>query len=352
MTALPRWTARRTLAWGSVWGLTVTLAEALLVARGAREAPVGWLLLWFLPVWCLTGCALVAAIVRAEALHGTLGIVAAWLVVAVAAAAVYVAFSAGAWEVVSSRPGAWPTMEQSAAFWLATPAVRGPLLVYHTWTNLFFGGLLALTLAFDLRTERVRNSLHFATVARSQAALLAGRARFEKVRARVDPSLLIDTLADVRQRFDVQPAAAERLLDALVTFLRAAMPGLRRPVSDLDAELQLARSYAELQCERGSAGAWRVDDSVSSSARMTPFPAQVVPVLLGLGGDAPVLEAGDSETPGVVRIVAHGLVEPPATAVPSLQFLLSGIDPLATVSLQGPGPPGSTLVLQFHPVRA
>jgi hypothetical protein len=85
---------------------------------------------------------------------------------------------------------------------------------------------------------------------------------------------------------------------------------------------------------------------------MTPFPAQVVPVLLGFGGAAPLLEASDHETPGVVRIVAHGLLEPAATAVATLRVLLSGIDPLATVSLQAPDPVGVSLVLHFHPVRA
>lgn len=344
--------ASRTLTWGCVWGLTVTLAEALLVARGSRHAPVGWLILWFLPAWSLTGCALVAAIVRAEARCGARGVAAAWLGVSVATAAMYVALSASAWTIVSARADEWPAVQTEAAFWLATPAVRGPLFVYHTWTNLFFGGLLALALAFDLRTERIRSSLHLATLARSRASLAAGKAQLESIRARVDPALLVDTLAEVRQRFDVQPAAGEQLLDALVAFLRAAMPGLRRPVSDLDAELQLARSYADLQHARRMPVAWEVDDAVSSSARMAPFPAQIMPVLLACGGEAPRLEArDDASSPGIVRIAAHGLVEPAPTAVARLRFLLSRIDGQATVSLQLSGTRGFSLVLEFHPRR-
>ena len=171
----------RILRWGIAWGVAVTLAEALIVARGsAFDSGVhaaGWLLLWMAPSWCLTGCLFVAVIMPAEARFGRTGVAAAWLGISVVAAFVYVSISSAIWHWLEGSPFAAAAASLGAAAWLATPLVSDALLGYHTWTNLFFGGLLATALTFDLRAERTRSLLHAAGKARARAAMLVNEAQ-------------------------------------------------------------------------------------------------------------------------------------------------------------------------------
>ncbi len=305
----------RVVRWGVAWGLAVTLAEALIVARGSAldsgAHAASWLLLWMAPAWCLTGCLFVAVIVPAEARLGRVGVAAAWLGVSVVAALVYVSISSATWHWLEGSPFAGVATSLGASAWLATPLVSDALLGYHTWTNLFFGGLLATALTFDLRAERTRSLLHAAGRARARAATLVNEAQFEAIRAQVDPRDLVETLREVRTRYARDPVAAEALLDRLVNFLRAAIAGLRQRESTLAAELEVAAALGDLQAERGLPHAWRIGvrpDGLEGIA----FPPRALLPLLALGRNdcSPSLEV-TGDPPGIVRLVARGLARVP-----------------------------------------
>jgi hypothetical protein len=325
----------RILRWGIAWGLTVTLAEALIMARGSvldsGIHAAGWLLLWVAPSWCLTGCLFVAVIVPAEARFGRFGVGAAWLNVSVVAALVYVSISSATWHWLEGSPFAAAATSLGASAWLATPLVSDALLAYHTWTNLFFGGLLATALTFDLRAERTRSLLHAAGKARARAAALVNEAQFEAIRAQVDPRDLLETLREVRTRYACDPAAAEALLDRLVNFLRAAIAGLRQRESTLAAELDVAAALADLQAERGMPNAWRIGARPDGLEGIAFPPRALLPILaLSRSDCTPLLEV-TRDRPGIVRLVACGLATVPPQVEHRLNAQLASVAPSASV---------------------
>jgi len=66
------------------------------------------------------------------------------------------------------------------------------------------------------------------------------------VQARIDPQLLFDMLDAVRRAYESDPVRAERLLDELVAFLRAALPRLQDASSTVPREAETARALARL----------------------------------------------------------------------------------------------------------
>lgn len=341
MNAARQWSTNdaRILRWGIAWGLGVTLAEALIVARGsALDSGVhaaGWLLLWMAPSWCLTGCLFVAVIVPAEARFGRLGAMAAWLGVSVVAALAYVSLSSAVWHWLEGSPFAGAAASLGASAWLATPLVSDALLGYHTWTNLFFGGLLATALTFDLRAERTHSMLLAAGRARARAATLVNEAQFEAIRAQVDPRDVVETLREVRTLYARDPEAAEALLDRLVDFLRAAIAGLRQQESTLGAELDAAAALADLQAERGLPHAWQIDGRPDGLEAIAFPPRALLPILaLGRTDCTRSLEVTRDRS-GVVRLVARGLAAMPPPVEHRLRTQLASVAPSASVRCTG-----------------
>jgi hypothetical protein len=71
-------------------------------------------------------------------------------------------------------------------------------------------------------------------------------ARLRLVQAQVEPHFLFNTLANVRELVDSGSPQATKVLDHLITYLRAAVPRLHDPSSTIEQETQLVRSYLEL----------------------------------------------------------------------------------------------------------
>jgi hypothetical protein len=340
----------RILRWGVPWGVAVTVAEAMVISRGPGPLPdlatAAWILLWIGPAWCVTGCLFVACMARAEAAAGTQGLIGAWIAVSLLAALLYVAVSAAAWHALNALMLPDAALRRSAEVWLATPAVRDALFAYHAWINLFFGGLLAASLALDLRAERTQLRLHAVMLAWRRAAAMAGTHQLESMRTQVDPRLLVDTMGEIRDLYSRDPTAAERLLDRLVAFLRAAMPGLRHRGSTLAAEFGLATALAELQEARGLRHAWRVVQRTVAPPQL-PFPARVIPALLALGAgrDSPTLEL-DTRQAGGLRIAARGLSELPFGLARSLRAQLCAVHPAATL-IEGAAEGGAEVLIDL-----
>ncbi len=87
--------------------------------------------------------------------------------------------------------------------------------------------------------QRLRNA-ELERVRRSREMI---ESQLQATQARVEPQFLFNTLEHVRQSYRDDPAFAERMLDELVSFLRAAMPRLRDTSSALAQEVELVRAY-------------------------------------------------------------------------------------------------------------
>ena len=126
----------------------------------------------------------------------------------------------------------------------------------------------------NLRTARQAGERrHAAELARSEAQRLTLKSRLQAMQARVEPQFLFNTLAQVCQLYENDPASAGRMLDDLIAYLRAALPLLRDSASTLGKEAELVRAYLGIvQMRQGHRLAFRVDVPPSlAQARMPPM---------------------------------------------------------------------------------
>src|SRR5258708_3017103 len=138
---------------------------------------------------------------------------------------------------------------------------------------------LTMSLLFfaHLQSSRQREAAA-ARLAVAQAAHLESRRRtaqmrLQAVQARVDPQLLFEMLEAVRRCYEDDASRAERLLDELIAFLRAALPRLLSASSSVACEAELARAYAQLHALAGAVDVSRALD-VSAEALGARFPPE------------------------------------------------------------------------------
>ena len=92
---------------------------------------------------------------------------------------------------------------------------------------------------------------------------------------RVDPELLFDSLLEVDHAYERDVQAGQEALDALIRFLRAALPGDAAATATVAGEQELAEAYLALVAHRPEPGP-RVDISVAPEARTLPMPAMLL----------------------------------------------------------------------------
>ena len=71
-------------------------------------------------------------------------------------------------------------------------------------------------------------------------------ARLMVMRAQVEPHFLFNTLAHVQALQEIDPPQASRMLERLISYLRAAMPTMRETTSTLGREVEVVRAYLDL----------------------------------------------------------------------------------------------------------
>jgi len=81
---------------------------------------------------------------------------------------------------------------------------------------------------------------------RSELGRQALDARLHLMQAQVAPHFLFNTLANVQALVDAGSPQASAVLRALISYLRAAVPRLHKPVTTLGQELELVSAYLEL----------------------------------------------------------------------------------------------------------
>jgi signal transduction histidine kinase len=121
---------------------------------------------------------------------------------------------------------------------LAGPAPMPPyeLAVFNT----AYGGLAIY--AFEFFRDRAIWSRH----REERARQLGAQAQLDLLRAQLEPHMLFNTLANVNDLIDEDPAQAKAMLQRLNTFLRATLQSSRVVLHPLSAEFQLVGDYLAL----------------------------------------------------------------------------------------------------------
>src|SRR6185312_3468530 len=97
---------------------------------------------------------------------------------------------------------------------------------------------------------KIRNELAREAAARSDAQRLAAEAQLRLLRAQLDPHMRFNTLANLRSLVDDEPEQAQRMIDQLITYLRAALAASRSESTTLRQEYAQLRAYLEIMALR------------------------------------------------------------------------------------------------------
>ena len=151
---------------------------------------------------------------------------------------------------------------------------------------------LVLVVLYELleASRRAGDELHAAQMAAlvTEHDLIEGDLR--ATQARVDPELLFDSLRDVDLAYAVDTAQGQERLDALIRFLRAALPGDGAGTSTVARERELAEAYVALVRPAASSAlecSVAVDPSIDSEALP---PMLLLPLVRWALGGEPALQ--------------------------------------------------------------
>jgi hypothetical protein len=273
-----------------------------------------WWMLYALSLWCLLlvagyGCERLAAR-RGEYLRGAIRLPAACL--------------AAALPNVLTAPRVSILIEQG--------------LVHSALTAHLYAFTFSLVMALLYFEHLRRSRAHEQAAARLAAAQAAQRdarrriveARLQELQARIDPQTLFETLDTVRHLYERDAVQAERFLDELIVFLRAALPRLRTASSSLLREVELARAFVRLHALAGVAPAADAPDlSIEVAPDMLHArlpPGVLLPLLDGIahsGGNPASCRLTAVRWNGSCRLVLTMTRAPSDHAVARVQSLLS-----------------------------
>jgi len=113
-------------------------------------------------------------------------------------------------------------------------------------TGLFVAPWCAVFALFRQREFALQSQAEAFALERSELERKALDSRLRLLQAQVEPHFLFNTLANVRELVVSGSPQASTVLDSLIAYLRNAVPRLNDPVTTMEQELQLVRSYLEL----------------------------------------------------------------------------------------------------------
>ena len=226
-------------------------------------------------------------------------------------------------EAVARGARRWPTYlaaivlacAAASAIWTTTAAAFGwvglgglpPEVIGMAPFGLFFGGVLYAALGtfvyVNERTARLAaDRMRAAQLARAQARRRTLESKLQELQARVEPQFLFNTLAQVGELYERDPAIAGQMLDDLIAYLRAALPHLRESTSTVGREVDLARAYLDIMRVR-LGHRLEVEIDVPDAVRTLPLPAMM---LLPLVDHALVHGLQPANDAGTLRIETEG----------------------------------------------
>lgn len=145
--------------------------------------------------------------------------------------------------------------------------------VFTNW--LLLGGLAVFVYVRLRRARRTQAAFEQAELQRVNASRQVLRSQLAAMQARVEPKFLFNTLGHVEALYERDAASADRMLDDLIAYLRAALPQLRGEDSTLAREFELAGAYLRIvQARMGSRLAFVFDISMAAGA--IPFPPMLL----------------------------------------------------------------------------
>jgi hypothetical protein len=124
------------------------------------------------------------------------------------------------------------------------PPLPLPLMyVTDLLSTLIIGGLAYAVV--EVLTRRSTTQRAVQDIARRQATIAQQvlESRLAAMQAQVEPRFLFDSLVDIETLYSKDPTAAADLLDRLISYLRAALPRLRKQGSTIGAEIELLQAY-------------------------------------------------------------------------------------------------------------
>lgn len=136
----------------------------------------------------------------------------------------------------------WVLREQ-LGMWVVRDFVGQPvnmvgIALYRVWLMLLFGGLAVAMYSSRQRHARMLAILRAAELSRETSQRHLADAKLAALQARIDPEFVFQTLTKLEQLYEADPPGADRLLEELIVFLRAALADIRT------AGAPLARPFA------------------------------------------------------------------------------------------------------------
>jgi len=141
------------------------------------------------------------------------------------------------------------------------------------------GGIAYALLRYSRAQRRGRDELTRLFREREALKTQQTEAQLSALNAQIEPHFLFNTLANVKRLYETQPERGRDMLVALIAYLRAALPGMRRHESTLADELELVRHYlAILQMRMGE----RLSFDISAPPELLAarLPTLVLPTLV------------------------------------------------------------------------
>lgn len=100
-------------------------------------------------------------------------------------------------------------------------------VLYHIWLIFLFGGLAAAVTVSRARHAGMLAALRAAELGRETSQRRLAEERLTTLQARIDPEFVFQTLTKLEQLYEDDPLHADRLLDELIVYLRAALGHLQ-----------------------------------------------------------------------------------------------------------------------------
>lgn len=181
--------------------------------------------------------------------------------------------------------------------WFFEPPPRGlpPAPALMIWWPVVIVGAWRIAVLTAAYYFRLRSSADDALLARARLdrALLSRKAVESQLRAlqgKVDPNLLFETLDEIEQACEWDPGRADRMLERLIAFLRAALPDTDDEATTVAQEVSLADAFLALAHARNEGVDYAIECASASRAAamapmlLTPLVAQAVSALRDTGG--------------------------------------------------------------------
>lgn len=175
-------------------------------------------------------------------------------------------------------------------------AALATLALLH-WTDLPYGGpsqprwvlyiqieyvLLTGGAVFALLDRRRAHAAQARLLAAQRGCLDAARralgARLQTMQARVEPQFLFDTLASIHRLHALDAQRAERLLEELIAYLRAAMPRARDTSPTVRQEVDLVRAWLSIVGNTPEGGVDRCIDVAPEALEASIPPMLLLPL--------------------------------------------------------------------------